>query len=183
MSIRFYVRNNCPKDVNLGQFYDEPEGGFFQVSRAEPRTTQTPKSIKHYLKRVTWSTNREVESGYHYALGLYRGENWEAEIVMGMESTGYGKSIRYFNTYKIAGSFPNVETLRDFEHALTYDGLLPTIPLGRELTLTEQDYAKKASLAVANSVSIRELNARLDQAMNHIQSLQQVRQDQVAVPV
>ena len=59
--------------------------------------------------------------------------------------------------------------------------ILPTEPLERKLTLSERAYAKQASLAVANSATIRELNARLDQAMIHIPDLQQAHQDQVAV--
>lgn len=123
------------------------------------------------------------DNGFIFTPGHYIGPGYKVLIEKTKTTErGSDRHSRLEEVQDLFGEFETIQCAKDFWELLLTGEILPTIPLERTLTLNEQAYAKQASLAVANSASIRELSARLDQAMNHIQSLQQARQDKVAVP-
>lgn len=150
MSFRLYVNENCGPSDGPGTLYEESGERYFVVIHGEPRTFKAPSGIEPYLTRVTWQDKREIGRAYNYAYGIYRGDGWEVEITSGRDTEGYGKAQEVFNCYCINGSFPDVATMRAFEHELTYGNLLPTLSPDQNRKPSEEQYAKMCGEIISN---------------------------------
>lgn len=186
MSVRLYMKLGTTKSqVPECSYYERGERAYLWPSSIYFKDLRS-LDLTHvkYFDYMTIDEDfwKEVD-GFCFTPGQYVGEGFEVSVSpSSVSNRGSEKnSIRDWKQ-KVFGRFNSVEIAIAFWEALTHGEILPTRPLCRELTLSEKGYAKQASLAVANSARIRELSARLDLAMNHIESLQQARQDQVAVP-
>ena len=187
MSVRLYMKLGTTKNqMPECEYYEKGERAYLWPSNIYFNDLRS-LDLTHvkYFDFITVEEDFWKEAdGFCFTPGKYVGEGFEVSISpSAVASRGSGKS--WFHDWKqtVFGRFNSIEIAIAFWETLTQGEILPTRLLCRELTLSEEVYAKQASLAVANSARIRELSARLDQAMNHIQSLQQAHQDKVAVPV
>lgn len=124
-------------------------------------------------------------SGYSFAAGCYEGDGFEVTISPSYAATrgGSAKDNGFTNwKQEISGRFDTLEIAKSFWRALTRGELLPIRPLCRELNLTEQTYAKQASLAVGFSTRISELESTITVLMNQLKAQGQIIQDHVLTP-
>ncbi|MEZ0208626.1 MAG: hypothetical protein ACAH17_00410 [Candidatus Paceibacterota bacterium] len=125
----------------------------------------------------------DKSTGFRFIPGRYKGLGYEVEITTPstFNKTG-GKHPLFDERQELRGRFETLPIAKAFWEELKSGDLLPTEPLCVTLDPTTATYAKKASLAVANSAKIRELEASLAQAWNHIQNLSQIIQDKTLTP-
>lgn len=123
------------------------------------------------------------KGGYSFLPGRYEGEGFDVEIgpshvsYRGSEKNGYRDWSQ-----KIFGRFDSVDIAITFWDLLTRGQILPTRPLCRELSMTEQAYAKQASAGVAAMAKLGNLQVLVAQQANQLQALAQLVQDHILTP-
>ena len=80
---------------------------------------------------------------------------------------------------ELSGKFDTLDIAKAFWKMLCAGELSPTAPLCYKLSPSEAAYAKQASYAVALSVQVGELAARVEQLMNHVTAQNQLIQDHI----
>jgi len=176
VTVHFYFESDTANEVkdlvvngNTGEKYlinhfKSPR----QVSSLTPELTTL-------TRRVSWRDQRWEGDGYSYQLGIYRGEGWEVEITKKYETRGSRPTRMRDVQFEIVGTFTTLALAQAFEEQLDYGSLRPTFPLGGNQFCKEIDVAQ-ASLVVANSAAIRELQALVAQQAHHIRNLEQLLQ-------
>jgi len=116
-------------------------------------------------------------SGYSFVPGAYEGFGFEVNISPST-SKNYGTDKHpTFDYYqKIFGRFVTLEVGIAFWDALTRGNILPTRPLCRELSVTEQVYARQAAAGVTAMSKIAVLESITAQQAHHIRNLEQLLQ-------
>lgn len=121
--------------------------------------------------------------GYSFVPGRYKGDGFDVKIGPS-HANSRGSDKNSFRDFKqeISGRFDTVQIAIAFWEALTQGEILPSRPLCRELTVTEQTYAKQASDGVTSIARLNELQSLVDQQANQLKHLAQLMQDYVLTP-
>jgi hypothetical protein len=182
MTVRFYTDPRASHEgVNV--YSDNTTGEkYFEVNYKSPRQiTPLTSRLARLTQKVDWYGNRWNGDGYHYQLGIYRGEGWKVEITKKYDTRGSGPTRMRDVQYEISGTFATLALAQAFEEQLDYGSLQTTFPLGGD-KMHDDPVAVRASFAVANSAAIRELQALVAQQANQLQALAQLVQDYVLTP-
>jgi hypothetical protein len=185
MSIRFYLKPGITKtegtkvhtDVCLKPYHWAVHSGFNHLRELDHSIMENVHYIT--IEESFW----KEQSGYSFASGHYKGDGFNVEIGPShVNSRGSDKnSFRDFKQ-EISGRFDTIQIAIDFWEALTCGEILPIRPLCRELTVTEQTYAKQASGGVTAMSKLNELQALVAQQANQLKHLAQLVQDYVLTP-
>jgi hypothetical protein len=118
------------------------------------------------------------DNGFIFIPGHYRGPGYTVLIEkVKTVNGGSDKCARWEEVQDLFGEFETIERAQDFWKLLLSGEILPTEPLERKLTLTEQAYARQASLAIQYSADIRELNSLVHMLTNQVKAQGQIIQD------
>lgn len=139
------------------------------------------------MKYVEYITVRDsywkYQDGYSFASGVYESEAFKVIISPSVYKNSASDKNPLFDYYQeIDGRFDTIEIAIAFWEALTRGEILPTRPICRELSVTEQAYAKQAAAGVAAMAKLSDLESRIEQLLNQVKSLGQVVQDHVLIP-
>ncbi len=186
MSVRIYLKRGVTKN-------EVPESTHYENGG---RAYLWPMSIHFknlmdldltYVKHFDYLTIEEdfwkEMSGFCFTPGMYAGEGFEVSISPSSVSNR-GSEKNGFRDWRqtVFGRFNSPEVAITFWNALTRGEILPTRPLCREITLTEQAYAKQASTAVALTARLSAQEALIAQLFVHIREQGQIIQDRVLTP-
>lgn len=109
--------------------------------------------------------------GHKFTPGIYEGPGYSftfGHIIL----TERNQELQHFS-----GRFDTIEIAVTFWEALVNGDILPTKPACRELSLTEQTYAKQAAAGVAAVAKLGELEGQIAQLFNLVQSQGQTLQN------
>jgi hypothetical protein len=180
MSTRIYLKSGITKE-------QEPEGLFdYNGERPHVRAGAVNFSSLNELSRSQLQNAEYItvnesfwrgSSGYSFVPGAYEGFGFEVNISPST-SKNYGTDKHpTFDYYqKIFGRFVTLEVGIAFWDALTRGNILPTRPLCRELSVTEQVYARQAAAGVTAMSKIAVLESITAQQAHHIRNLEQLLQ-------
>ena len=186
MSTRIYLKSGTTEQDVPGVQDDKvgmlPHLWLYNIDFKDLKEVDLHK-IKQFIYLTIEQTFWKNSSGYNFIPGIYKGADFEVSISPSVISNR-GSDKHGFNDYaqKVFGRFNSVPVAISFWEALTEGRILPTRPLCRELTVTEQNYAMQAVASVTAMAKIDELEGMLFQQANHLKYLGQLIQDHVLTP-
>lgn len=141
------------------------------------------KFFNEHVERLTLKDCFLENKGLTFHPGQYKGLNYDVLIgALTYHNAGTEKIPGHTKKQDIFGTFNTLGSAKEFWKQLLAGEILPTKPLDCKLNLNEVNYAKQASLAVANSVEIRELRSVIDMLTNQIKAQGQIIQERVLTP-
>jgi hypothetical protein len=193
MSTRLYISkqtyDGLAKDQQELVYKCSHELPYHHLSRSGYRDLE--KVVPCY--EIKYVTVRETfwkdSDGRTFLPGVYEGRDFQVEITPPCRNNrgGSEKNPKWDESQEIFGHFDTIEVAKAFWQALTKGEILPTRPLCRELTLTEQAYAMKAAAGVTAIAQIGRLEALIAQLTNQVksqgQTLQNLLTPDAATPV
>ena len=187
MSVRIYLKAGITKSVGSENCWggEQGERAYLWPSTIKFQDLRELDLIKveHFDYFTVDEAFWKEADGFSFTPGYYKGEGFEVTISPGaISNRGSNKNSFHDWRQNVFGRFNSQEIAVTFWDALTSGEILPTRPLCRELSLTEQAYAKQASSSVALSSRFGTQEALIAQLFVHVKSLQQIIQDRVLTP-
>jgi hypothetical protein len=186
MSIRLYLKPGITKtqepDARFSDTGEKPHfwpysANFGSLKELDPSRMGNVEYLT--IEESFW---KEL-SGYSFVSGRYKGDGFDVEIGPShFSNRGSDKKSFLDKKQEITGRFDTVQIAIAFWEALTCGEILPSRPLCRELTVTEQTYAKQAAGGVTAMAKLNELQSLVDQQANQLKHLAQLVQDYVLTP-
>ena len=187
MSIHLYLKQGIT-EIDLKTVYGKEietvYGKNGQKSYLWPNTANfenlenlDPQFIERWVEYITVEQTFWKSYGVNFAPGTYEGSGFSAKITPEIKSFRGGSDHILDYKQEIFARFETLSAAITFWKILCDGKLLPTKPLCRKLTLTEEVYARQASCTVLLSVQVGELAARVEQLMNQVQAQSQWIQD------